>query len=209
MQQASTARTMDDRIDARPTSPRSTGRRSVPMIAAFAAVLAFGSLGWGVAAYVQFVELPRVANSHRVAYTLDLVDRFGDSAAHQAYMRLGESMKPWWEQIDELQRQIANTSQEEARATLIAHRDEMLLAFIREHKLEADIDLLVGSFDIFARCIAIEACDEDALRKSVGVDIKRIYRTFRPYMQSVRDSGRPGADDFGHDLEDLYGRFVG
>lgn len=84
----------------------------------------------------------------------------------------------------------------------------MLMDFIAQHRLTADIDLLINSFDQFQRCLQIAACDEDALRKSIAVDVKRIYRTFRPYIQTERESGRPGTEDFGRDLEDLFFRFV-
>ncbi len=165
--------------------------------------------GWGMAAYLYFVQLPAVADTQKVAYALSLVDRFADSAPHQAYMRLGDSMKPWWDQIEDLQRQIAAAPTDEARVALITHRDEMLIAFIKEHNLGNDIETLINSFDEFARCLSIDACDEEALRKTIGVDVRRIYRTFHPYIQSVRESGRPGMQEFGHDLEELFFRFVG
>jgi hypothetical protein len=171
-------------------------------------ILVFALSGWAAAAYVYLVRLPEAANAQKVAYALDLVDRFGDSPPHQAYMRLGEELKPWWTEIEDLQRQIANAPNDDARAPLINHRDQMLMEFIAQHKLSTDIDLLISSFDQFQRCLQIAACDEDALRKSIAVDVKRIYRTFRPYIQSVRDSGRPGAEDYGRDLEDLFFRFV-
>lgn len=178
---------------------------------AFMPVLALilGLSGWATAAYLYFVAIPSAASQQKVAYALDLVDRFGDSQAHQAYMRLGDEMKPWWDGIDELQRQIAATASEDARAILIAKRDAMLLKFIHDQNLATDIDLLVASFDQFERCLHVDACDEETLRRSISVDIKRIYRTFRPYIQTVRDSGKPGAEDFGRDLEDLFFRFVG
>ncbi|MDR3493712.1 MAG: hypothetical protein P4L82_03830 [Ancalomicrobiaceae bacterium] len=185
-------------------APEVRGLRLLPALA-----LLFGLSGWATAGYLYFVSLPDAASMQKVAYALDLVDRFGDSPAHQAYMRLGDEMKPWWDGIDELQRQIAATGGEDARATLIAKRDATLLKFIHDQHLDGDIDLLVASFDQFERCLQVGACDEDTLRRSISVDIKRIYRTFRPYIQSVRESGKPGDEDFGRDLEDLFFRFVG
>lgn len=174
---------------------------------ALAAVLAVG--GWGTAAYLYFVSMPAAMNAHKVAFTLELVERFGDSPAHQVYMKLSDDMKPWWDSIEDMQRQIAATTDDAAREKLIARRDETLITFIREHYLSNQIDLLISSFSRFNRCLAVNACDEDTVRKSISIDVKRIYRTFRPYIESVRASGRAGTDDFGRDLEDLFFRFVG
>jgi hypothetical protein len=118
-------------------------------------------------------------------------------------------MKPWWDEIEDMQRQIAATTDDDARAKLIATRDETLLTFIRDHDLAARIDMLIASFNSFKRCLDVDACDDDALRKSISIDVKRIYRTFRPYIESLRASGKPGSGDFGRDLEDLFFEFVG
>jgi len=173
----------------------------------FGLTLAAAIGGWGTAGYVYFVAMPEVAGAHKVAYALDLVDRFGESPAHQIYMQLGDDMKPWWDQIDETQRQIAAATDDAAREKLIAARDETLIGFIRGHGLSHQIDQLISAFGTFNRCLAIAACDEDALRKSISIDVKRIYRTFRPYIEQIRTE--PGRDDFGRDLEDLFFRFVG
>jgi hypothetical protein len=163
--------------------------------------------GWGAAGYLWFVAIPEVATTHKVAYTLELVDHFGDSPAHDVYMQLGDDMKPWWDQIDALQRQIAATTDDDAREKLIATRDQTLIAFIHEHYLSNRIDMLINAFSPFKRCLDIDACDDDALRKSIAIDVKRIYRTFRPYIEAVR--AQPRKDDFGRDLEALFLRFVG
>lgn len=164
--------------------------------------------GWGTAAYLYFVAMPNAIDAHKVAYTLELVERFGDSPAHQVYMKLSDDMKPWWDSIEETQRQIAATTDEATREKLIAKRDETLIAYIRSHYLANQIDLLINSFSRFNRCLTLNACDEDTLKKAISIDVKRIYRTFRPYIESVRTSGRAGTDDFGRDLEDLFFRFV-
>ena len=173
-------------------------------VAIFAAIS-----GWGAAGYLYFVALPTAASAHKIADTLDLVDRFEESPAHDVYMQLGDDMKPWWDQIDDMQRHIAATADDGAREKLIAQRDDTLITFIHAHLLSSRIDMLIGSFNQFNRCLAIGACDEDALRKSISIDVKRIYRTFRPYIESVRASNQAGKDDFGRDLEDLFFRFVG
>jgi hypothetical protein len=180
-------------------------RRLVGIGLGVAVLTAIG--GWGAAAYLYFVVVPDTATAHNVAYSLELVDRFGESPAHQVYMQLGDDMKPWWDQIDEMQRQIASATDDDAREKLIAKRDETLISFIHEHYLSNRIDMLINSFGQFNRCLEINACDEDALRKSISIDVKRIYRTFRPYIESVR--AQPGKADFGRDLEDLFFRFVG
>ena len=150
--------------------------------------------GWGAAGYLYFITIPNVADAHKVADTLDMVDRFGSSPAHDVYMQLGDDMKPWWDQIDEIQRQIAAATDDNVREKLIAQRDQTLITFIHDHALSNRIDLLINSFSQFDRCLNVDACDEEALRKSISIDVKRIYRTFRPYIESVRTSGVPGKD---------------
>jgi hypothetical protein len=190
-----------------PKSPDARARRVLLIGLGFAVVVALG--GWGTAGYLYFVALPDVATAHKVAYALELVDRFGDSPAHQVYMQLADDMKPWWDQIDEMQRKIATATDDDVREKLIAQRDETLVTFIHEHYLSNRIDMLITSFGQFNRCLDIGACDEDALRKSISIDVKRIYRTFRPYIEAVRASNEPGREYFGRDLEDLFFRFVG
>lgn len=185
-----------------------TGRKHTLWQIGGVAAGAVAALGWCTAAYLYFVAMPDAIDAHKVAYTLELVERFGDSPAHQVYMKLSDDMKPWWDSIEETQRQIAATTDESAREKLIAKRDETLIAYIRTHYLANQIDLLINSFSRFNRCLALNACDQDTLKKAISIDVKRIYRTFRPYIESVRASGRAGTDDFGRDLEDLYFRFV-
>jgi hypothetical protein len=185
-----------------------TGRKHTLWQIGGVAAGAVAAVGWCTAAYLYFVAMPDAIDAHKVAYTLELVERFGDSPAHQVYMKLSDDMKPWWDSIEETQRQIAATTDESAREKLIAKRDETLIVYIRTHYLANQIDLLINSFSRFNRCLALNACDQDTLKKAISIDVKRIYRTFRPYIESVRGSGRAGTDDFGRDLEDLYFRFV-
>lgn len=192
----------------KPTSAMSQRKRTVWMVGGVAGGIV-GVAGWCAAAYLYFVAMPDAIDAHKVAYTLELVERFGDSPAHQVYMKLSDDMKPWWDSIEETQRQIAATTDEDAREKLIAKRDETLIVYIRAHYLSNQIDLLINSFSRFNRCLALNACDQETLKKAISIDVKRIYRTFRPYIESVRTSGRAGTDDFGRDLEDLFFRFVG
>lgn len=172
------------------------------------AIAVFALAGWGWGAWEHFVVAPHVKDLARVTYTLDLVDRFDDTEAHRAYIQLALDMKPWWDQIEDLQRRIQSTTADDAREALIAERDASLLAFIREHQLAPRIDVLVRSFDEFIRCLDTRVCDLDVLDKALGIDVKRIYRTFRPYILARRAQG--GADaTYGKELEELFFRFIG
>ena len=162
--------------------------------------------GWAAAGYLYFIAMPALVNTHKVAYTLDLIDHFEDSPAHQVYMQLGDDLKPWWDQIEELQRKIASATDDDARAKLISDRDETLIAYLNQRSLTSQTDLLINAFSPFKRCLDVDACDDDVLRKSISIDVKRIYRTFRPYIEAVRS--QPGKESFGRDLEDLFFRFV-
>ncbi|NLH80160.1 MAG: hypothetical protein GX458_04845, partial [Phyllobacteriaceae bacterium] len=44
--------------------------------------------GWTAAGYERLVAVPHAADTARVAYALDLVDRFDDTPAHKAYVEL-------------------------------------------------------------------------------------------------------------------------
>jgi hypothetical protein len=178
------------------------------MLAGLIVTAVVACVGWATAGYLYFFALPDIANAHKVAYTLELVDRFSESPAHQVYMQLSDDMKPWWEAIEDMQRQIAATTDDDAREKLISNRDATLIAFIREHYLANRIDMLINAFGSFKHCLDVDACDDDALRKSIAIDVKRIYRTFRPYIEFVRASGKHGADEFGKDLEGLFFRFA-
>ena len=185
-----------------PAAPRSDLRR-LALLAAVAAA------GWGVAAWQYVVVLPRAASTARVSYALELVDQFDDTPAHLAYVQLSSDMKPWWDQIEDLQRKIQSAGDDETRDRLIAERDASLVGFVRDRGLAGKVDLLVASFDTFTRCIAAEACDADIVQKAMAIDVKRIWRTFRPWILDKRGNGRAEDKDFGRPLEELYFRFVG
>ena len=185
-----------------PAAPRSDLRR-LALLAAVAAA------GWGVAAWQYVVVLPRAASTARVSYALELVDQFDDTPAHLAYVQLSSDMKPWWDQIEDLQRKIQSAGDDETRDRLIAERDASLVGFVRDRGLAGKVDLLVASFDTFTRCIAAEACDADIVQKAMAIDVKRIWRTFRPWILDKRANGRAEDKDFGRPLEELYFRFVG
>jgi hypothetical protein len=173
---------------------------------AIAGLTAFALLGWCAAGYLQFVELPRARVHTRAAATLELVDRFYDSPAEQAYARLSEALKPWWSAIEETQRKILAAASDEEKTPLIQKRDEDLIAFIRSHRLDGDIDLIVSAFDQFTRCIRADVCDEEILRGTIGIDVRRLYRTFKPWIQSQREAGDR---DYGRPLEELFFRVIG
>ncbi len=174
-----------------------------------AGLVVFAAAGWGLAAWQTFVALPRTAVTARVAYALQLVDQFDDTPAHLAYVQLSADMKPWWDAIEEVQRKIQATADDDTRDRLIAERDASLVAFVRDRGLTTKVDLLIASFDVFTRCIAAAACDADTVQKAIAIDVKRIWRTFRPWILERRGSGRAEDRDFGRPLEELYFRFVG
>jgi len=169
-------------------------------------VVAAGGWAWG--AWEHFVVAPRTQDIARITYTLDLVDRFDDTEAHKAYVQLAADMKPWWDQIEDLQRRIQTANADDAREALIAERDASLLAFVRDRGLAPKIDLLVHSFDEFIRCLDTRVCDQEVLDKAIGIDVKRIYRTFRPYILMKRAAGGTDAG-YGRELEDLFFRLLG
>lgn len=170
------------------------------------AVVALGGWTWG--AWEHFVAAPSDQEVARVTFSLAMVDRFDDTEAHRAYVQLAGDMKPWWESIDSLQHRIQTATTDEAREALIAERDASLLAFIQDRGLVQKVDLLVRSFDEFLRCLDTRVCDRDVLDKAIGIDVKRIYRTFRPYILSRRAAGGEGAA-YGKELEELFFRFLG
>jgi hypothetical protein len=167
---------------------------------------ALAVVGWGLAGYVYFVELPKARIHTRTAMTLEMVDRFYDSPAEKAYERLGEALKPWFAAIEDMQRKIMAARSDDEKLPLIQKRDQMLIEFIREHGLSGDVDQIVASFDQFTRCISADLCDSDVLRGTIGPDVRRLYRTFKPWIQSRRDGGE---GDYGRPLEDLFFRFIG
>ena len=191
-----------------PTAPR---RRAVKLHPATVfGIGVFALAGWGVAIWERFVELPQASNAQRVSVALDMVDRFSDGDAQRAYVKLSDDLKPWWDMIQDQQRKIMAATVESEREALIASRDELLLAFIRDHNLAAPIDQLVDSFEPFDRCLTVHACDEDVIRRSIAIDVKRLYRTFKPYIQAKRDAPKPEErdKDFGKGLESLFFRFL-
>lgn len=188
----------------RPAPPRPGGGGRGALLAA---TLIAGA-GWATAGWEHFVAVPRAANTARVAYALDLVDRFDDTPAHRAYVALATDMKPWWEAIEDLQHRIQNAPDDAGRDALIAERDASLVAFVEAHALAPKIDLLIGSFDTFTRCLVAQVCDEAIVEQAISVDVKRIWRTFRPWILHRRNA-TDGDRSYGRDLEDLYFRFVG
>lgn len=187
---------------------RENGARSNVRTLPFALATLIAVGGWSWAAYEHFVRVPAAENNARVAYALDLVDRFDDTAAHKAYIDLATEMKPWWEAIEDLQRRIQNAPNDDMRDALIAERDASLITFVDGHDLAPKIDLLIGSFDMFTRCLVVSVCDETAIERAISIDVKRIWRTFRPWVLHRRTT-LPGDRAYGRDLEDLYFRFVG
>lgn len=173
-----------------------------------AAAIVFAGVGWGLAGFEHFVAVPRAENTAKVAYALDLVDRFDDTPAHHAYVDLASDMKPWWDEIADLQHRIQTTRDDLARDALITERDTSLVTFVERHGLAAKVDLLVGSFDMFTRCLVAEACDEAIVEQAISIDVKRIWRTFRPWVLHRRGASETDRA-YGRDLEDLYFRFVG
>lgn len=165
--------------------------------------------GWAAAAWEHFVVLPRAMNTSKVAYALQLVDQFDDTAGHLAYVQLSSDLKPWWDEIEPLQRRLQEAKDDEARDGLIAERDASLIVFLRDRGLVAKVDLLVSSYDVFNRCLASEACDGETIQRAIAIDVKRIWRTFRPWILEKRASGKAEDKDFGRPLEELYFRFVG
>lgn len=173
-----------------------------------AAIGIFALAGWAWGFWEHFVVSPQTQDLARITYSLGLVDRFDDTEAHKVYVQLAADMKPWWDSIDGLQRRLQAAATDESREALIAERDASLLAFIRDRGLAPKIDLLVHSFDEFLRCLDTRVCDQDVLDKAIGIDVKRIFRTFRPYILMKRANG--GADaTYGKELEELFFRFVG
>lgn len=186
---------------------RDGGGRTTVRSLPFALLGLFAVAGWSWAGWEHFVRVPTAANTARVAYALDLVDRFDDTPAHKAYVDLATDMKPWWDAIEDLQRRIQTAPTDETRDALITERDASLIAFVDSHDLAPKIDLLIGSFDMFTRCLVSSVCDEAVVERAISIDVKRIWRTFRPWVVHRRTIG--GDRAYGRDLEDLYFRFVG
>ena len=184
-----------------------SARRGPAFWARAGAIVVVSLAGWAWGAWEHFVATPHSRDVARATYSLTLVDRFADGEAHRAYVQLASDMKPWWDRIEDLQRRIQATTADEAREALIAERDASLLGFIDERGLGPKIDRLVRSFDEFLRCLDTEVCDQDVLDKAIGIDVKRIYRTFRPYILAKRNGGN-GDPAFGKELEELFFRFL-
>ncbi len=165
--------------------------------------------GWTWAAWEHLVVLPRAVSTAKISYALQLVDQFDDTTAHLAYVQLSSDLKPWWDEIEPLQRRIQTAKDDEARDGLIAERDASLIVFLRDHHLTDKVDLLVASYDVFTRCLAAAACDDETIQRAIAVDVKRIWRTFRPWILEKRASGKAEDKDFGRPLEELYFHVVG
>ncbi|MCE1234996.1 MAG: hypothetical protein LWW93_01430 [Hyphomicrobiales bacterium] len=194
--------------DAAPRPRSDALRRSRSGRAWLALSIVVAASGWSAAAWEHFVALPRAENTSRVAYALDLVDRFEDTPAHRAYVDLATDMKPWWDAIEGLQHRIQAANDDATRDALIAERDASLVAFVETHALASKVDLLIGSFDAFTRCLVATVCDEAIVERAISIDVKRIWRTFRPWVMHKRTDGDRDRS-YGRDLEDLYFRFVG
>lgn len=207
------------RVDVTEETPRAAkapgpSARAVPVHPALLVALGVFALGgWGWGAYERFLDGPQAVATQRIATTIDMADRFADSDAERAYQRLSDELRPWWALIEETQRAILAATTDADRERLIGKRDEMLIDFIREHELGPTIDTLVNSFDAFDLCLATEACDEEVMRRAISIDVKRIYRTFKPYIVLKREGAKTGAKpngtEFGKGLENLFFRFVG
>lgn len=195
----------------RPADERAPRKGAVVVLrpAVFAGLLAFAVSGWGWGAYERFVLLPGANAGQKISTALELIERFSDSDAQRAYVKLSDDLKPWWAMIQDQQRAIMAAKSDGERETLITRRDELLLAFVKDHGLGPAIDQLVDAFDPFDRCLAVDACDEDTIRKSISIDVKRLYRTFKPYIQAKRETITPADRDFGKGLENLFFRFLG
>ena len=176
-------------------------------IAAAGVLLALS--GWSWAAWEHFVVLPRAMSTAKISYALQLVDQFDDTNAHRAYVQLSSDLKPWWDEIEPLQRRIQAAKDDDTRDGLIAERDASLIVFLRDHRLTDKVDLLVSSYDVFTRCLAAAACDDETIQRAIAVDVKRIWRTFRPWILEKRASGKAEDKDFGRPLEELYFHVVG
>lgn len=190
---------------------RLTGRSVTLRPVTFCGLVLIGALGWCWGAYERFVQLPGVNAGQRISTSLQLIDKFAESEAQRSYVKLSEDLKPWWTMIQEEQRRIMAATSDTERETLIARRDELLIAYVRDHELGPSIDLLVDAFDPFERCLTVGACDDETIRKSISIDVKRLYRTFKPYIMAKREA--PNLDardrDFGKGLENLFFRFLG
>lgn len=202
----------DGRRDAAETSAGGSAggpamRLGRPAVLAAAAVVALGGWAWG--AWEHFVAVPQASETARIAHALQLVDRFDETAGYRAYVELANDMKPWWTAIEETQRRIQAAANDEERDRLIGERDASLIAFVEKQGLTAKVTAVVGSFDTFARCLAATACDEGVVERAIAVDVKRIWRTFRPWILDRRARAGDGDPALGRELEGLYFRFVG
>lgn len=201
-----TSSPVDQATRERPAAVRSVSVRPATLFG----IAVFAAAGWGWGAWERFVEIPGALAGQRIATALELVDKFALSEAQRSYVKLSDDLKPWWDMIQDKQRRIMAETRDAEREALIAARDELLLAFIRDKDLGPSIELLVDSFEQFDRCLTVDACDEDILRKSIAIDVKRIYRTFKPYIQAKREAGNGDErKDFGKGLEGLFFRFLG
>lgn len=171
-------------------------------------LVAVAVAGWAAFAFDQAHDAGVASERRRIAYTEDMLDNFAESQANEAYRALSAALKPWWDAIRPLQGRILAAASEEEKSRLIAERDASLVAFVRANRLDGQIAALLGYFERFNRCLQTELCDADILRRSIEIDVKLIYRTFRPWILAVREAD-PRADQFGRDLEALYLRFLG
>ncbi len=164
--------------------------------------------GWGVYTFDKLFGADVAAERQQIAYTEDLLSTFQVSPGYRAYTDLSSALKPWWDAIRPLQSSIMETGDDARKAELIAERDQSLIAFLRSRELNGPADALIRSFERFSRCLDTDLCHRDLLRRSIEIDVKLIYRTFRPYIRAVRERG--GVDrSFGRGLETLYYDLIG
>ena len=164
--------------------------------------------GWGTYAFDTLFGADVATERQQIAYTEDVLSTFQLSPGYRAYTDLATALKPWWDEIRPIQTSILETGDDARKAELIAARDQSLITFLKARDLTAPADSLIRSFARFSRCLDTDLCHRDLLRRSIEIDVKLIYRTFRPYIRAVRERG--GVErSFGRGLETLYYDLVG
>lgn len=198
----------------RPTAPRPGEARAwlndwlAPIGLREVMLLLIALGGWGTYAFDKLFSADVATERQQISYTEDVLSTFQISPGYRAYSDLATALKPWWDEIRPLQTSIMETGDDARKAELIAERDQSLITFLKTRELTAPADSLIRSFERFSRCLDTDLCHRDLLRRSIEIDVKLIYRTFRPYIRAVRERG--GVErSFGRGLETLYYDLVG